>query len=55
MPRRHLFKIVGEDEASARNGSISCVSPMARALIGKAAGDVVPVGDQDIEVVDIRQ
>src|SRR5208282_2980277 len=42
--RRQAFRIVGEDEADPRNGSISYVSPVARALIGKAAGDIVWVG-----------
>src|SRR5277367_2766858 len=35
------FRIVGEDEADPRAGSISYVSPVARALIGSAAGDRV--------------
>ena len=52
--RRQAFRIVGEDEADPRNGSISYVSPVARALIGKAAGDVVLVGDHEIEVLSIE-
>jgi transcription elongation GreA/GreB family factor len=52
--RRQAFRIVGEDEADPRNGSISYVSPVARALIGKAAGDVVLVGDQEIEILSIE-
>jgi transcription elongation GreA/GreB family factor len=52
--RRQTFRIVGEDEADPRNGSISYVSPVARALIGKAAGDVVSVGDREIEVLSIE-
>jgi transcription elongation GreA/GreB family factor len=51
--RRQVFRIVGEDEADPRNGSISYVSPVARALIGKAAGDVVVVGDHEIQVLAI--
>jgi transcription elongation GreA/GreB family factor len=51
--RRQTFRIVGEEEADPRNGSISYVSPVARALIGKAAGDVVSVGDREIEVLSI--
>ena len=35
--RLQAFRIIGEDEADPRNGSISYVSPVARALIGKAA------------------
>jgi len=52
--RRQAFRIVGEDEADPRNGSISYVSPVARALIGKAAGDVVLLGDHEIEILSIE-
>jgi transcription elongation GreA/GreB family factor len=52
--RRQVFRIVGEDEADPRNGSISYVSPVARALIGKAAGDFVLVGDHEIEILYIE-
>jgi transcription elongation GreA/GreB family factor len=52
--RRQVFRIVGEDEADPRNGSISYVSPVARGLIGKAAGDVVLVGDHEIEILYIE-
>jgi transcription elongation GreA/GreB family factor len=51
--RRQEFRIVGEDEADPRNGSISFVSPVARALIGKAVGDIAVVGDHEIEVLAI--
>jgi transcription elongation GreA/GreB family factor len=51
--RRQAFRIVGEDEADPKNGSISYVSPVARALIGKTAGDVVLLGDQEIEILSI--
>jgi transcription elongation GreA/GreB family factor len=52
--RRQAFKIVGEDEADPRNGSISYVSPVARALIGRAAGEVVLAGDHKIEILSIN-
>jgi len=51
--RGQVFTIVGEDEANPREGSISFVSPMARALLGKAVGDVVAIGDSEIEVLVI--
>ena len=51
--RRQVFRIVGEDEADPRNGSISYVSPVARALIGKVIGDVVVVGEHEIEVLAV--
>lgn len=37
------YQIVGEDEADAKSGLISLNSPIARALIGKAEGDIVQV------------
>ena len=51
--RRQSFRIVGEDEADPRTGSISYVSPVARSLIGKAVGDVVVVADHEIEMLAI--
>jgi transcription elongation GreA/GreB family factor len=41
--RVQKYRIVGEDEADPKAGSISFVSPVARSLMGKAVGDVVPV------------
>jgi transcription elongation GreA/GreB family factor len=52
--RRQAFRIVGEDEADPRNGSISYVSPVARALIGRAAGETVLAGGHEIEIVSIE-
>jgi Transcription elongation factor len=37
------YQIVGEDEADIKNNMISVGSPIARALIGKEAGDVAEV------------
>jgi len=51
--RRQAFRIVGEDEADPRNGSISYVSPVARAVTGKAAGEIVLAGDHEIEILSI--
>jgi transcription elongation GreA/GreB family factor len=51
--RRQSFRIVGEDEADPRNGSISYVSPVARALAGKAVGEFVAVADHEIEILAI--
>ncbi|MBE0578477.1 transcription elongation factor GreA [Devosia sp.] len=53
--RRQTYRIVGEDEADPAAGSISYVSPIARALAGKAVGDSVTLGEQDLEIVDISQ
>jgi transcription elongation GreA/GreB family factor len=52
--REQTFQIVGEDEADPALGSISHVSPLARALIGKRAGDIVHAGRDEAEIVTIR-
>lgn len=51
--RVQTYRIVGEDEADPKAGSISYVSPVARLLIGKAMGDVVSMGGQELEIVTI--
>jgi transcription elongation GreA/GreB family factor len=52
--RVQKYRIVGEDEADPKAGSISFVSPVARALMGKAMGDIVgTVADQEIEIIAI--
>jgi len=52
--RRQTFQIVGEDEADPTQGRISYVSPLARALMGAAVGDVVVVGSGEAEVLGVR-
>lgn len=44
--RRQVFQIVGEDEAEPENGTLSHVSPLAQALMGKGVGDSVRVAGQ---------
>ena len=52
------YQIVGEDEANIKAGKISVNSPIARALIGKFAGDIAevqaPGGIRGYEVLDVR-
>ena len=52
------YQIVGDDEADLKLGKISLNSPVARALIGKFAGDVTsvqtPGGVREFEVLDVR-
>jgi transcription elongation factor GreA len=52
------YQIVGEDEADLKAGLISIGSPIARALIGKEAGDVAevqaPGGVKSYEIVEVR-
>jgi transcription elongation GreA/GreB family factor len=52
--RRQTWRIVGEDEADPAKGTLSYVSPVARALLGKQVGDVVRAGNSDAEIVEIR-
>jgi transcription elongation GreA/GreB family factor len=51
--RRQTFRVVGEDEADPRNGSISYVSPLALALLGRRVGDTVRAGATDAEIAAI--
>lgn len=51
--RVQTYRIVGEDEADPKNGTISFVSPVASRLMGKAVGDVVTVGEQELEITAI--
>lgn len=51
--RRQTFRIVGEDEADPAQGSISHVSPLARALLGKRVGDTVRAGKDEAEITGI--
>jgi len=48
------YQIVGEDEADPRKGTLSFVSPLARALLGKALHDECRFADQEIEILAIR-
>jgi transcription elongation factor GreA len=53
-----VYQVVGEDEADIRAGRISVTSPIARALVGKAQGDIVdvaaPAGTRSYEIVAVR-
>ena len=51
--RRQTFRIVGEDEADAARGSVSHVSPLARALIGKRVGETAIVAGGEVEIVAV--
>ena len=52
------YKIVGEDEADLKENKISIMSPLARAMIGKAEGDTLavetPQGRREYEVDTVR-
>ncbi|WP_275786238.1 transcription elongation factor GreA [Pararhizobium gei] len=51
--RVQTYRIVGEDEADPKTGSMSFVSPVARALMGKGVGDVADIDGQEIEILVI--
>jgi transcription elongation GreA/GreB family factor len=51
--RVQTYRIVGEDEADPKSGSISFASPVAKLLMGKAVGDIVGAGDHELEIVAI--
>jgi len=52
------YQIVGEDEADIKSGKLSITAPLARALIGKRAGDsvevVTPAGSKSYEILSVR-
>ncbi len=52
-----IYQIVGDDEADLKHGKISLNSPVARALIGKYAGDVAevqtPGGRREYEILEV--
>ena len=51
--RRQTFRIVGEDEADPAQGSVSHVSPLARALMGKSVGDTAMLAGAEVEIVAV--
>jgi transcription elongation factor GreA len=55
---KSTYQIVGDDEADIKQGKISISSPIARALIGKHAGDVAevmaPGGIREYEILDVK-
>ena len=51
--RRQTYRIVGEDEADPAKGTLSFVSPLAMALMGKKVGETVRAGPSAAELVEI--
>ncbi len=53
-----VYQIVGDDESNIKNNKISINSPLAKAVIGKEAGDVVefetPGGLKSYEILKIE-
>lgn len=52
------FRIVGIQEANARDGKISYESPIGRSLLGRSAGDTVkvktPGGEIELDILEIK-
>jgi transcription elongation factor GreB len=52
------YRIVGVDESDPERGYVSWASPVAKALIGKRAGEIavvkLPVGEQRLRIMEIR-
>lgn len=52
------YQIVGVDEADVKKAMISIISPLARAMIGKKAGDLItvqsPKGDKEYEILSFK-
>jgi transcription elongation GreA/GreB family factor len=48
------YRIVGIDEADPKKGTLSYVSPLAQALMGKEVGDAVAVGPSEEEIISIK-
>ena len=51
--RSQTWRIVGEDQADPAQGSVSHVSPLARALMGKQVGDEAVVAGQTVEITAV--
>ncbi len=51
--RRQTLRLVGEDEADPKAGTVSYVSPLASAVMGKGVGDTALIAGGDVEVVAI--
>jgi transcription elongation GreA/GreB family factor len=51
--RRQSYRIVGEDEADPNRGTVSHVSPLAQAVLGRSVGDEITLAGHDVEIVAI--
>jgi transcription elongation GreA/GreB family factor len=52
--REQTFRIVGEDEADPSQGTVSYVSPLARAVMTRGPGDMVEIAGHKAEILDVR-
>ena len=52
--REQIFKIVGEDEADPSRGTVSYVSPLARAVLTRCPGETVVFANSEAVILDVR-
>ncbi len=56
--KKRTYRIVGQDEIDPKQGWISWVSPIAKALLNRQVGDYVqlktPKGEEDVEILEIQ-
>jgi transcription elongation factor GreA len=55
---KQTYRIVGEDEADVKHGTISVTAPVARAMIGREVGDTVkvrtPKGSRELKIIEVK-
>ena len=51
--QQRTYRIVGVDEANPSRGTLSHISPLAKALLGKSSGDTVTIGAADAQILKI--
>ena len=52
--RKQSFRIVGEDEADPARGTVSYVSPLARAVRTHGPGETVEIAGREAVILDVR-
>ena len=52
--REQSFRIVGEDEADPSRGTLSHLSPLARALLTHGPGEAVAIAGHEAIILDVR-
>ena len=52
--REQTFRIVGEDEADPSRGTVSYVSPLARAVLSGKPGDTVKIGQSEATILTVQ-
>jgi transcription elongation GreA/GreB family factor len=52
--REQSFKIVGEDEADPSHGTVSYVSPLARAVLAHGPGETIMIANSEAVILDVR-